>query len=34
MIVVALLMKVNSMTAALNIDESCNECGSFAESVC
>jgi hypothetical protein len=29
----ALLMKVNSMTAALNVGVSCNEPGSFAESV-
>jgi hypothetical protein len=33
-IMVALLMKVNSMTAALNVDVSCNESGSFGGSVC
>jgi len=30
----ALLMKVNSMSAVLNVGVSCNEPGSFAESVC
>jgi hypothetical protein len=30
----ALLTKLNSVTAVLNIGVSCNEPGSFAESVC